>query len=149
MPYGRQHSRPLRVSSSGKTVTTQFINADMSHGVSVGYTEHTGTTPNADIDTVKECQKLELACGCYWPDTEVRGACSVCVQTQPNAAVCAAHHVVCECGASVCRKHSRAFPEGSSQRYCIPCYRKERNKASFGSFLCFLGRALRLIFFKQ
>ncbi len=148
MPYGRQHRRPLQ-GSSGRTVTTQFVNADMSPGVSVDYTEHTAMTPNGDVHTAKQHCKLELACGCLWPDTEVHGVCSVCVQTQPNASVCEAHHVVCECGASVCRKHSRAFPEDSGRRLCIPCYRKEKNRAFFGSFLCALGRAICWIFFKH
>lgn len=149
MPYQRPgHSR--QVPSVSKTVETQFVNSDLSPGVKSGYRERTMSSQTADIDTLKEYHKLELACGCYWPDSEIGGVCSECATSKSNANTCKAHLVTCPvCGAAVCWAHSRMFPDDSGPRFCLACYRKHKRKALFHTVLSAFGCTIRLIFFKE
>ena len=133
-----------------KTVTI-FEDTHGSPIVRVECTQTTGPSPDADVDTVVEHKYRELACGCTWPFVKASGRCSECGKAGlDNPMVCVSHHVVCPgCGASVCWKHSRTFPDEKGVRFCQRCYSRERSKASLRSIGSVVARIARAIFFKQ
>ncbi len=146
MPYGSQPKRRISYPTSRKQVVTQFLNSDLSPGVSTGYTEQTQPTQLADMDTVKEYSKLAMVCGCYWPDREIGGICSECSTTMANANVCKEHFCTCgECGLALCHRHSWKSKEDPTVRLCEDHHRKEKRKALLGKIAWVLG----LIFFRQ
>lgn len=134
------------IPSAKKEATTEFYDRDDKLGRSTGYSEHTRSTPEADIHTSKVYAKVELACGCYWPEREVGGRCARCASRHANADVCQQHHVICKsCGESCCWQHSRESKEDTSVRVCLRCHRKEKRRALLG----WVGRILRDVFFEQ
>ena len=146
MPY--QPSQPYRASTTFKTVLTGFTRSDGTRGAYVRTTSWSGPSPNADDEQLDADEKIQLACGCYWPDAEVAGTCPECVKTLPNPHVCQAHYVVCECGTPTCWQHSCPAPDGRG-RLCGRCSIRAKNKAVKTAVVGALGRLARRVFFTE
>jgi len=145
MPYPSHHQR--RMPTTREVVGAEFARADGQVETQGNYAKVTGTTPEADIDAQIIHRKVELSCGCYWPDVEVGGVCAECVKEGAWPNVCKTHYVVCDCGAPCCWKHSRPSDD-EALRLCTRCHLREKNTTLKAAAFDMLGRAARRIFFK-
>lgn len=145
VPYPPHHQR--RVPTTRETVSAEFARADGNCETQASYAKVTGSTPGADIDAQVIHRKVELSCGCYWPDVEVGGVCAECTREGAGPNVCKDHYAVCICGAPCCWKHSRPMDDQAA-RLCSRCSLREKNKALKATVMDTLGRAARRIFLK-
>lgn len=146
MPYP-SHQRH-RMPTTRETTGAEFARADGQVETQDQYSKVTGSSPDADIDARIVHRKVELTCGCYWPDVEIGGVCALCIQKGTGANVCKTHYTVCDCGTPCCWKHSHATDDPKT-RECERCHLREKNKAMKEAVLGFFGRLARRIFFKN
>ena len=86
MPYRSHQQR--RVPTTRETIGSEFARADGNVDVQGSYKKAVGSTPDVDIDANVVHRKVELCCGCYWPDIEVGGVCAECVTEGVTPNVC-------------------------------------------------------------
>ncbi|MCB9852826.1 MAG: hypothetical protein H6819_07000 [Phycisphaerales bacterium] len=142
-----QSRQPRRTPTTREAVGAEFARADGKSETQGNYAKVIGPSPNADIAAEIIHRKVELACGCYWPEALVAGVCDTCTNEAPSPNVCKAHFVVCDCGAPCCWKHSHPT-ENATRRKCDRCHLHEKNKATKAAVWDGLCRAARRIFFK-
>lgn len=142
-----QSRQPRRTPTTREAVGAEFARADGNSETQGNYAKIIGASPNADIDAEIIHRKVELACGCYWPEAEVAGVCTACTSDAPSPNVCKAHFVVCECGTPCCWKHSHPT-EDATRRVCDRCHLRGKNKATKAAVWDGLRRAARRVFFK-
>jgi hypothetical protein len=145
MPYPSRQQR--RVPTTREAVSAEFARADGQVEAQSSYAKVTGSTPVADIDAQVINRKVELSCGCYWPDVEVGGVCGECTKEGNAPNVCKDHYVVCDCGAPCCWKHSHPVDDQTA-RLCPRCHLREKNKARKAAVLKAIGGAIRRLLFK-
>jgi hypothetical protein len=146
MPYPQNTGR--RVPTIRQTISVQFTHAD---GQAKNHPENAkvvGSTPEADEDTFITDHKLELDCGCFYPNVEVGGVCAECVRQGLPANICKEHFVVCECGEPCCWKHSRPARDRKGS-LCPRCHLREKNAAMLKSAADGIRRICRAIFFRS
>jgi len=145
VPYPSHHQR--RVPTTRETEKCEFARTDGNLDTYGDYSKTMGSSPEADIDAEVVHRKVELACGCYYPDVPVGGVCAACASAGSSPNICVAHYVVCRCGTPCCWKHSHPLDD-HAERLCGRCHVRENNKALKEALLEKLGRAVRSVFFK-
>jgi hypothetical protein len=123
----------------------EFTHADGQVDLHGNYAEVLGASPEADVDKQVIHRKVELSCGCYWPDAEVAGVCAQCAAEGTASNVCKAHFVVCACGTPCCWRHS-APANDSLARLCERCQLRAKNKALAAAIQSGLRGVLQRIF---
>ncbi|MBP7935818.1 MAG: hypothetical protein KA354_14315 [Phycisphaerae bacterium] len=146
MPYSPPPVR--RVPVTRETVISEFTRGDGSQNTQGSFTKQTGPGPGVDVDVVVVNQKIELACGCYWPDAEVAGVCAECAKEGDRPNVCKTHYFVCACGTACCWKHSSPCDDGKT-RICTRCHLREQNKAFKAAVTGKLAHAARWLFWQE
>lgn len=135
MAYRQNRSRPS--ATSRKTVHYQYHDAEGQPGMAADYTESIGPTDDADCAEHVVLNKTALACGCYWPrsNVDIAGQCEECARRQAkgrsksNPNVCQNHFVVCACGAALCWRHSFPSDKDPATRLCKKCHGREKREA--------------------
>jgi hypothetical protein len=146
MPYPQ--NSPRQIPTTREADKVEFRHAD---GQAENFTQNcktVGSSQNADHDAEITAYKLELGCGCYFPEHSVAGVCAECARQQIPANVCKSHYVVCECGEPCCWKHSR-LSEDRGRSLCSKCRLREKNKTMFKSLYETVCRTARVIFFRS
>lgn len=146
MPFPQYTTR--QVPTTRETDKVEFRHAD---GQTENFTQNSKTVGNsqeADIDAQVTAHKLELGCGCYFPENAVAGVCAECTRQHLPANVCKSHFVVCECGEPCCWKHSR-LAEDRDKSLCSKCRLREKNKAMLKSLFTSVRRFARAVFFES
>jgi hypothetical protein len=143
MPYPSYSQR--RIPTTRATVGAEFAHADGRVDAEGNYAEVIGSSTEVDIDKQVIHRKVELSCGCYWPDADVAGVCAECVAEGTPSNVCKAHYVVCPCGTPCCWRHSHLLDDQTT-RLCTRCYLRAKNKALATTILNGLGSAVRRFF---
>lgn len=125
MPYGANRQRC--VPTSREMAGAEFAHANGTVDAHGSYAQVVGPTPDADIDKRIIDRKVELSCGCYWPDAPVAGVCAECAAAGGISNVCVSHFVVCSCGTPCCWRHSHEVDQ--STRICTRCCLRAKNQA--------------------
>ena len=145
MPYPSRQQR--HVPTTREIVAAEFARADGNVETQGSYAKIAGSSPEADIDAKVVHRKVELSCGCYWPNVEVGGVCAECAKEGTGPNVCRTHYVVCACGTPCCWKHSHPIDDQTT-RLCARCHLRNKNQALMAAVLAMSGRAARHLFFK-
>jgi len=143
MPYPSHSQR--RVPTARSTMGAEFAHADGQLDAQAHFAEVIGSSPEADVDKQTVHRKVELSCGCYWPDAEVAGVCAECAASGAASNVCKKHYVVCDCGTPCCWRHSAPSDDGA-KRLCSRCRLRAKNESLKTTVLNGLNAALRRIF---
>ena len=144
MPYAPQP--PRRDLNTQESVVVRFQRRDGQAEIHVSVQKTSRSSPQVDLDTQTLHQKVELGCGCYWPEVEVAGVCADCDEAGEPPNICQAHFVICRCGVSCCWKHSHPLDTGQG-RLCRRCHRREQNQAFVAAVTAKAKGIARWIFF--
>lgn len=146
MPYPTYSGR--RVPTTREVSRVEFKHADGQVETHSENAKVVGASPDADLDALVTTHKIELGCGCFYPEAHVAGVCAECVRQKLAANLCKMHFLVCECGEPCCWKHSR-LTQDRTRSLCSRCHLREKNKTMFRAVLVTLRRLGRAIFYTK
>lgn len=146
MPY--RPFQPRRSVVTKETVAAEFTRADGSQSQHGSFSKSTGSSAQVDAEVQVVLQKMELACGCYWPDADVAGVCGECADKGDSPNVCKNHYYVCACGTPCCWKHSHPEKTGAG-RLCTRCHIRAQNQARMTAITGAVGQLARFMFSRK